>query len=144
MDEWKSDDLARIQEAREAMDQLREQSRHLPKGHLLAPITVKRAREALGAFKGNTAIGTDGTSFHELAFLPDEALEELVQIMRGIVESLEWPAQAYTNMFALLGKSSGGTRCICIAPTIYRLTMAMCKSEVREWDVKAGQLGIML
>ena len=95
-------------EAKQAMFQLREKVRDIPRDHLLRLITVKRIREALGTFKHNTAIGADATSFGELSLLPDEALEDLAEIIRDIITNLEWPEQAYLKLVALLGKRALG------------------------------------
>ena len=42
---------------------------------------------------------------------------------------------------SLLGKKLGGTRCIALCATYYRLLFALLKAAVREWDVAVGLEG---
>ena len=45
------------------------------------------------------------------------------------------------NLIALLGKKDGGTRCIAVCTTFYRLFLAMLGEEVREWAAKVAMDG---
>ncbi len=51
------------------------------------------------------------------------------------------PVTTFLVLVSLLGKKLGGSRCIAICTTFYRLLMAVMKQEVRELDVGVGMAG---
>ena len=51
------------------------------------------------------------------------------------------PVTTFLVLVSLLDKKLGGSRCIAICTTFYRLLMAVMKQEVREWDVGVGMAG---
>ena len=136
--EWEVDNEERKAQAREAMDKLTEELKGLPTDKLRNMVTRESLLRAAKSFKNGTAIGADQISFQEIANLPKEGLDEMVDLIRDIIRIGEWPDQAMTNVVALLGKKCGGTRCICICTTLYRVTMTILKSEIRKWDIENG------
>ena len=97
----------------------------------LSPAAI---RKACKRFPGKTAIGLDSWTFKELEGLPDQALEELGELMRSCVADLALPGGAMVNRMVLLGKKAGGSRTIAIMTTLYRLLMALLQGEVGDWD----------
>ena len=53
-----------------------------------------------------------------------------------IILNLAWPTQTFLNNIVLLGKKAGGARCVSVCASLYRLLMAIIKTEVRKWDAE--------
>ena len=43
-----------------------------------------------------------------------------------------------SNRISLLGKKNGGSRCVAVCATIYRLLLALLRPILREWDKAVG------
>ena len=61
--------------------------------------------------------------------------------MREAISQLALPTQVLITLGSLLSKKLGGTRCIAICSTFYRLMTAVIKPGVREWDIQVGLEG---
>ena len=101
-------------------------------------LKASNIRRVARTFKNKTAIGFDQITFQEIAAAPQTALEELEGIMQDSISRLALPHQALANTMAALGNKCGGTRCIAVAATYYRLLMAIIRPIVREWDRNIG------
>ena len=108
------------------------------RAEILSSLTAGNVRNAARSFKSRTSIGCDATSFKEIAEASDEALEELACMFCEAVVNVALPMQVLLNMVALLGKKNGGSRCIAICATFYRLLLGVLKPLAREWDLKHG------
>ena len=106
--EWEVDNEERKAQAREAMEDLTEELAGMPTAYLRNMVTRSSLLKAAKSFKNGTAIGADQISFQEIANLPKEGLDEMVRLIRDIIQQGEWPDQAMTNVVALLGKKCGG------------------------------------
>ena len=65
--------------------------------------------------------GLDAISTRELTALPDESLQELVDILNRINEGVAWPRQVLHHQIVLLGKPKGGERPICLVAMLIKL-----------------------
>ena len=139
---WHENHHEEEERAFQAIRELREEVLHHDGNiKVRGQFTVTNLRKALKEFKARTAIGLDHTTFKEIEQAEDEALLHLCEIMKNVCDSMTWPRQTLINQISLLGKKSGGSRCIAICTTFYRLFMAIIKPDVREWDGRVGQRG---
>ena len=76
----------------------------------------------------------DGLAFTEIVETCFEARRSLAHVLREITLGLAWPTQTLLNTIVLLGKKAGGTRCVSVCATLYRLLMAIFKADIRSWD----------
>ena len=70
-------------------------------------------------------------AFQDILEASDASLEELCRIMKKAMRNLAMPLQTLVVLIGLLGKKCGGTRCIAICSTFYRLLIAVIKDNVR-------------
>ena len=61
--------------------------------------------------------------------------------MRSAVRHLALPTQILRVLGALIGKKLGGTSCIAVCSTFWRLLAAIAKPDVRAWDERVGLAG---
>ena len=92
-------------------------------------------------FSEDTSTGIDMVTFNAMKALPPSAKESLLRVFIRSLRYSALPTQALANLIALLGKKDGGTRCIAICATYYRLFLTMLGEEVREWDTKVAMEG---
>ena len=97
-------------------------------------ITPDSVLKAAKSMKKSTAIGVDGLAFTEMVETCFEARRSLAHVLREITLGLAWPTQTLLNTIVLLGKKAGGTRCVSVCATLYRLLMAIFKADIRSWD----------
>ncbi len=139
---WKAGDSRRVEEAFEAVKALRGRAlAHPTHGALLGHLVPRNVRAAAKMFRRGTSIGADAVALQDIIEASDESLEELCRIMRCAVRDLAMPTTALLVLVSLLGKKLGGSRCIAVCTTFYRVLIAVMKGEVREWDVEVGMEG---
>ena len=140
--QWQADREAKITEGLAAVNELRtralQQQSH---GVLEAQFTADTIRKAARAFSRHTSVGADCTSFRDIAEASNESLSELADIMRTTIRHLALPTQTLCVLCALIGKKLGGTRCIAVCSTFWRLLAAIAKHDVRNWDERIGLPG---
>ena len=71
--------------------------------------------------------------------LPDEAINDLTELLNSINEKVAWPRQVMHNIVVLLGKPKGGDRPICLVSWLIKLWEAFFDESVTEWE--AGRIG---
>ena len=137
--QWQAGRADKVAAAFEAVRELRERAlAHPTHGAVVAQIVPSTVRQAAQRFRKGTCIGVDCVTFQDIEEASDESLEELCRIMRGVVMELATPLQIMLVLGSLLGKKLGGTRCIAICATFYRLLMAIMKADIRDWDSRVG------
>ena len=94
--------------------------------------TAERIRKVAGQFKKNTAIGVDQVAFVDVADAPDQALAELAEIFREAARTMSLPTYSLISAMTTLGKKAGGSRCIAVASSFYRLFMAVIRPIVKD------------
>ena len=125
-----------------AVRELRERAlQHHSHGVTVRLLTPGNLWVAARKFRRGTSVGVEPVFFQDITEASDESLSELCSIMRQSILELAMPMQTLLILISLLGKKLGGTRCIAICATFYRLLMAIMKGEVREWDVDKGIKG---
>ncbi len=140
--QWRADDPGKVGTAFAAVQALRERAlKHPQHGAMIEQFTPSNLRACARLFRKNTSIGADAISFQDIIEATDESLTELCQIMQDCVRELVVPIQTLLVLVSLLGKKMGGTRCIAICATFYRLLMAVMKKPVRAWDLQVGLEG---
>ncbi len=139
---WRSGHKDKVRLAFEAVCQLRERAlRHPSHGSTITDVVPAKVREISRQFRKGTSIGSDFIGFQDVQESSEESLQELCRIMQECIRNLVLPIQALLVLGSLLGKKLGGTRCIAICATFYRLLMAVMKCQVREWDMHVGLQG---
>ena len=140
--QWQSGREEKISEGLMAVSELRTRAlQHQSHGELETRFTTSAIREAARAFSRHTGLGTDCISFLDIAEASDESLSELADIMRVTLRHLALPTQTLCVLCALIGKKLGGTRCIAVCSTFWRLLAAIAKHDVRNWDERVGLAG---
>ena len=91
-------------------------------------------RVALNSFRTNTAVGLDLWGLREMTMLGDEALEELADIIAEMNQKAVPPLQVLGQITNLLGKKTGGHRCICTMASLYRLSCKLGAEAESEWN----------
>ena len=61
-------------------------------------------QRGLKAIANNTALGIDQWGPRLLKLLPDDALEELAEVLNRIEQTLAWPSHTLYNIIVLMGK----------------------------------------
>ena len=84
-------------------------------------ITGADVKKGLKEIANNTALGIDQWGPKLLKLLPDDALEELAEVLNNIEQAMAWPSHTLYNIIVLMGKPGGGTRLIALMPMIYRI-----------------------
>lgn len=98
------------------------------------PIDVEKFRAVALAYGSRKSRGSDHWSAKELAALPGELLGKICSLLDECVSSGVWPIQLLTNLMPILGKPSGGERCVAKTPVLYRLWCCYVREEVRVWE----------
>ena len=107
-----------------------QQQRDMP----VEPIELCQVQEAIAGSPAKTGVGSDLWRVKQWHVLPDEAKQMLADIMNGMEDSLSFPVQALLNVIAMLGKSTGGERPICLTTSIYRCYSRIRKTWVSSWE----------
>ena len=107
-----------------------QQQRDMP----VEPIELCQVQEAIAGSPAKTGVGSDLWRVKQWHVLPDEAKQMLADIMNGVEDSLSFPVQALLNVIAMLGKSTGGERPICLTTSIYRCYSRIRKTWVSSWE----------
>lgn len=129
---WKAADARKVHEAFSAVESLRSRALTHPTHCAgIDRIVPRKLREAARKFRKGTSIGSDAIAFQDIVEASEESLEELCRIMRDAVRKLAMPMTSFLVLVSLLGKKLGGTRCIAICTTFYRLLIAVMKEDVR-------------
>ena len=140
--QWQSGRDDKISAGLQAVNDLRTRAlQHESHGALEERFTAKAIRAAAKAFSRHTGVGADCRSFIEIAEASKDSLSELADIMRATVRHLALPTQTLCVLCALIGKKLGGTRCIAVCSTFWRILAAIAKLDVRSWDEKIGLAG---
>ena len=79
------------------------------------------------------ALGWGRLTIKSVKHAPKVVKLALVDVLKGVVRDLALPVQSYMQLMAILGKKDGGTRCIALCDSLYRILMAILGDEVREW-----------
>ena len=74
----------------------------------LSPIATTQFRKVARSFKTNTGVGIDGISPHQFAWLSDDLIKCVTQLIEGIERRCRWPEQIATAMIHLIPKEAGG------------------------------------
>ena len=136
---WQAGDSDKVATALAAVRDLRRRALAHPSHSSTATrFRPEKLRSVARSFRKGTSIGADAIAFQDVIEASDESLEELCRLMRVVVDELAVPLQVLLTVVGLLGKKLGGTRCIAVCCTFYRLLMAMIKEDVREWDGEVG------
>ena len=69
-----------------------------------------------------------------MATLDDEALAELAAIIARMNRRTAPPLQVLGQIMNLLGKKTGGHRCICTMASLYRLSCKLDAEQESEWN----------
>ena len=78
----------------------------------------KATARAYGTKRSN---GSDHWAAKEFAALPFEIVECFTSLINDCVAMGIWPIQLLRNLMPVLGKPSGGGKCVAKAPILYRL-----------------------
>ena len=70
----------------------------------------------------------------EAAHLPEEAYDDLADLLNACERCLAWPIQVLLNLVALLMKEDGGDRPITVTTWLYALWATARGEPVLEWD----------
>ncbi|CAK0881497.1 unnamed protein product, partial [Prorocentrum cordatum] len=105
----------------------------------------KHIKGALRIISAKKATGVDALRSPDISRLPDEAIQELTDVINQIETALAWPRQVLTTILALLPKSRGGGRTIGILSLLIKcwsksrairgsseLIAALCRSLLDE------------
>ena len=65
-------------------------------------------------------------------------MQELVGIFKEAISSMILPITSLLNIMATLGKKDGGSRCIAISASFYRLLLSSLRPLIRRWDRSVG------
>jgi hypothetical protein len=99
-------------------------------------------RKICHSFPTNTSIGSDGVRFKEIAEGPDEALDELGQLIRDAVRDLVPAVQALFHIIVGIPKKNPlDKRDIAILTTWQRLLQKVLAPAFQEWDVNHADVG---
>ena len=81
-------------------------------------------------------MGIDGISPHQFAWLSDDLIKCVTQLIEGIERRCRWPEQIATAMIHLIPKEAGGRRPIAIIASLVRIWVKCRRDEVREWKAQ--------
>ena len=140
--EWGCDNESERDEALKLVSELR--AKVLNQGvrsKLLDCLTEENLDNALKKFSDSTSTGFDLTTMAMIKALPPCAKRQLLKIFRKSLIELTMPTQVLANLIALLGKKGGGTRCIAVCASFYRLFLAILGEEIRQWDTEVAGAG---
>ena len=84
--------------------------------------------------KNKKSHGADHWGSDELGSMPKEIASDFVGVLNDAVSSGTWPTQLLVNAMPLLGKPSGGERCVAKTPMIYRIWRRCSRSRVAAWE----------
>ena len=73
-------------------------------------ITGYRVRAAIRDIGGTKAAGGDAWAFSDLKRLPDQATDELADLLNQIEERGSWPEELKGALVVMLPKGEGGNR----------------------------------
>ena len=105
-----------------------------PEGDPLPPIDPGLIRRCCRRFKGRTGIGIDAWHPRHWAWLSDEALSSLADILVVCEELCSWPSQTWQLVLFLAAKPDGGKRPLVLFATLYRV-WECCRAQIwEEWD----------
>ncbi|CAK0841362.1 unnamed protein product [Prorocentrum cordatum] len=99
------------------------------------PITdAVQVRAICRSYKWKTGLGLDGWHFGHLAWLSDEALTSLGDILMLCERLCSWPTAMRMLILFLVAKEDGGGRPITLFPTPVRIWEAVRDPLVRRWE----------
>ena len=97
----------------------------------VSPAIFKATAHAYGSKRSN---GSDHWGARELSALPVEILECFTSLVNDSVSMGIWPIQLFLNLMPVLGKPSGGERCVAKTPVLYRLWCRCTRGLVKSWE----------
>jgi len=103
--------------------------------------TVDVLDEICRIFKATTGTGLDNVKVKDVLNGTPESKQRLVELGKRIIANLCWPQQALYCLMNVLGKKSGGIRCISMLATLYRIILSYLSGDVRAWDVRVALQG---
>ena len=98
------------------------------------PLGVEEFLLAARKYGKKKSHGADHWGSDELGSMPTEIAGDFVGVLNDAVSSGTWPTQLLVNAMPLLGKPSGGERCVAKAPMIYRIWCRCSRSRVAAWE----------
>ena len=102
-------------------------------------ISDQAVLQSIHTYKRKAAKGVDHWGVPELQVLPVEVLCQYAGLLRGMYKQCAWAVQLLLNMFALLGKQSGGFRGIGLTAMPYRIAGRAESKVVTAWEqARAG------
>ena len=134
---WLAHDREQCEETDRVVERLAQENNQETVDEWCAKITDEVVKAVSKDIRARTPIEVDNLALQDIASADQEAYE-LADIFRETLCLRAWPSQALGAIVALLGKKSGGTRCICICATYHKILMNIMKQEVQEWDLKVG------
>ena len=104
---------------------------HLAAGGLRAdPLSAEHFPMAARKYGKKKGHGADHWGSDELGSMPNEIASDFVGVLNDTVSSGTWPTQLLVNAMPLLGKPSGGERCVAKTPMIYGIWCWCSRSRV--------------
>ncbi len=101
--------------------------------------TVAEMRRAAYSFKVGTGTGVDGVPPRHYAWLSDELLGSIMDLLMFLEEAALWPSQVSEALMRLIPKPSGGRRPIGLLASLVRLWERIRRPILRAWRVEADR-----
>ncbi|CAK0811655.1 unnamed protein product [Prorocentrum cordatum] len=110
------------------------QPQRMAHAQMLPAIDAVQVRTICRSYKWKTGLGIDGWHFGHLAWLSDEALKCLGDILMLCERLCSWPTSIRMLILFLVAKEDGGGRPIFLFPTPVRIWEAVRDPSVRQWE----------
>lgn len=95
---------------------------------------IKRLRRVLQKTPTWLGLGPDYWQLKWWSTLPDEALQELSDILLLIQETMDWPVQCQLAYIAAVFKDDGSERPIALTMSLYKLMLIFMKDDLTNWE----------
>ncbi|CAK0894942.1 unnamed protein product, partial [Prorocentrum cordatum] len=110
------------------------QAQRMAHAQVLPTIDAMQVRTICRSYKWKTGLGLDGWHFGHLAWLSDEALNSLGDILMLCERLCSWPTAIRMLILFLVAKEDGGGRPIFLFPTPVRIWEAVRDPLIRQWE----------
>ena len=109
---------------------------YLSSGSTPDPIDPVASRATADAYGTRKSKGSDHWGAGELASLPLGAIGHFTGLLDECVAKGVWPDQLHLHVMPVLGKPTGGERCVAKAPVLYRLWCKHTRAVVKDWETE--------